>query len=418
MSSTTESAVHPVVAALRAVADALADLPVWQLSGVEQANLLAEVETEQRRIGYGSLRLLADIDARNVAVEQAGVSIVEFLRRRLGLSPSEATSRVRAARELVGSTSPSGETIPPALPATADAVADGSVSLDHARVISKTVHKLPTGLDPQTRDEVETQLAIHARALDPAQLTIAAKRIHLILDPDGALDADRPARRELSFVRDAGGCDLLRGRLDAEAAAVVRTAIDAASAPGPQDTRTPARRRADGLVDLCRRFLDSGQLPVQGGERPHITVTMRLDDLTATLGTGQPVTAEAARRLACDASIVPIVLGSNSEPLDVGRATRTIPPAIRRALVARDKGCVHPGCDAPPEWTDAHHVQHWTKGGPTALSNLVLLCRKHHWIIHHTKWRIVFRRGIPHLVAPPLIDPMQQPRRNTIHDTG
>jgi hypothetical protein len=125
---------------------------------------------------------------------------------------------------------------------------------------------------------------------------------------------------------------------------------------------------------------------------------------------------EHARRLACDASVIPAVLGTQSEPLDVGRATRTIPPAIRRALTIRDKGCVHPGCTKPPDWCDAHHVRSWLDGGPTALRNLVLLCGKHHRTVHHTEWKIVFLQGIPHLIAPPLIDPLQQPRRNTLHD--
>jgi uncharacterized protein DUF222/HNH endonuclease len=144
---------------------------------------------------------------------------------------------------------------------------------------------------------------------------------------------------------------------------------------------------------------------------------MRLGDLSASLG-GQPITAEQARRIACDAAIIPTILGSNSEPLDLGRATRTIPPAIRRALILRDKGCIHPGCPRPADWTDAHHVRHWSAGGPTALTNLVLLCHKHHWIIHHTEWRIVFQQGIPYVVPPSLIDPDQTPQRNTLHDTG
>lgn len=146
---------------------------------------------------------------------------------------------------------------------------------------------------------------------------------------------------------------------------------------------------------------------------------MRLSDLSTTLNTGQQITAEQSRRLACDAAIIPVVLGSNSEPLDVGRATRTIPPAIRRALIIRDNGCVHPGCTQPPAWCDAHHVRHWTDGGPTALQNLVLLCNKHHWIIHHTAWRIAFLQGIPHVIPPSLVDPAQRAQRaqrKTLHD--
>lgn len=416
MTSTT--AVHPVVAAFRAATALLAGLPLWQLSGADVANLFADLETERRRFDFGLLRVLSSIDGRNIAEEQAGISTTEFMRQRLRLSPSEAQSRIRAARELIDSAAPSGEPVPPALPSTSAAVATGELSLDHARVISRAMEKLPTGLDSITRSDVETQLATHARGLDPSQLAIVARRVHLVLDPDGSLDADTPARRELAFVRDAGGCDLLRGRLDAEAAAAVRTAVDAISAPQPHDTRSPARRRADGLVELCRRYLDSGQLPAQGGVKPHVTVTMSLAELTATLDTGQPISAEAARRLACDAGIIPAVLGSDGEPLDIGRATRTIPPAIRRALAVRDKGCVHPGCPRPADWCDAHHVRHWSNGGPTALANLVLLCAEHHWIVHHTAWEIAFIHGIPYLVPPPLVDPEQRPQRNTLHDTG
>lgn len=398
-----------------AVVDELCALSLWQLPGADVADFLERLDSAGRRLAFAGIRAVADIDARNVAGEEAGISTAEFLRRRLRISPSEAKSRLWAAQELLPSVAPSGETVPARLPHTAEAVADGSVSLEQARVISRAMETLPTGLDPQQRAEVESELAKHARTLDPAQLTAAARRVHSILDPDGILDADRPARRELAFVRDAGGCDLIRGRLDAEGAAVVRTAIDAISAPEPRDTRSPTRRRADGLVELCRRYLDSGTLPQQGGEKPHITVTMRLDGLAASLN-GQPITAESARRIACDASIIPVVLGGNGEPLDVGRATRTIPSAIRRALVIRDKGCIHPGCGKLPEWCDAHHVRPWLDGGPTALDNLVLLCSKHHWIVHHTAWRITFRHGIPYVIPPPLVDPEQRPQRNTLHD--
>jgi hypothetical protein len=414
----SSTAVVPALARLREAVDELVELPLWQLGDAVQAGLLAELERSGRRLAFAGIRVIADMDARNVAGEQAGISTLEFLRRRLRLSPSEAKSRMRASSELVESSAPSGETIPAYLPDTAAGVASGELSLDHARVVSRALEILPAGLDPAIRAEAHNRLATEAHTLDPAQLSVVARRIHAILDPDGMLDSDRPARRELAFARDAGGCDLLRGRLDAEGAAIVRTAVDAISAPESQDTRSPARRRADGLVELCRRYLDAGQLPMQGGEKPHITVTMQLADLTATLGTDRPITAAQARRLACDAGIIPVVLGSNSEPLDIGRATRTIPPAIRRALVVRDKGCIHPDCDKPAEWADAHHVKHWIDGGSTALDNLCLLCHKHHWIIHHTEWRIVFLQGIPHVIPPPLVDPDQRPRRNTLRDTS
>lgn len=120
---------------------------------------------------------------------------------------------------------------------------------------------------------------------------------------------------------------------------------------------------------------------------------------------GTAIAAETARLLACDAAIIPAVLGSSSEPLDIGRATRSIPTGIGRALVLRDKQCAFPGCDRKARWTDAHHIQHWADGGPTALDNLVLLCRHHHHVIHHDDWTVAIEHGQPRFSAPGLSAP-------------
>jgi hypothetical protein len=182
------------------------------------------------------------------------------------------------------------------------------------------------------------------------------------------------------------GMEAIDGLADAQGAAVLRTAIDALCRPLPGDTRTPAQQRFDALVELARRQLDRGELPTAGGERPHVGVTIPLETLEARAGApaaelewcNQPISGEAARRLACDAQISRIITDGASQPLDVGRATRTIPPALRRAVIARDKGCTAPGCDRPPAWCDVHHIIHWIDGGPTALWNLRLLCPLHH----------------------------------------
>ena len=126
--------------------------------------------------------------------------------------------------------------------------------------------------------------------------------------------------------------------------------------------------------------------------RPTVSVTIGLDDLTHSTGsgqvgdTGQPISAGAARRLACDARIVPIVLNGAGEPLDVGRASRLISPAQRRALTLRDRGCVFLGCDRMPAWCDGHHIVHWADGGPTDMTNLALLCHDHHVAMHEGGW--------------------------------
>jgi hypothetical protein len=132
------------------------------------------------------------------------------------------------------------------------------------------------------------------------------------------------------------------------------------------------------------------------GERPHLTVTVDARSLGAgggvtseagTVGPAEldhvgPVQPQTARRLACDASVMRVLMTGRSEPLDVGRRTPVVPAALRRAVIVRDRGCRFPGCDRPQAWCDAHHVVHWADGGPTALPNLLLLCRRHHGMVH------------------------------------
>jgi hypothetical protein len=143
---------------------------------------------------------------------------------------------------------------------------------------------------------------------------------------------------------------------------------------------------------------------VVAGERPHLTLTVGIEALVGE-GVGEldhagPVGTELARRLACDASVRRVVVGPGSEPLDVGRRTSVVPAALRRAVIVRDHCCRSPRCDRPQAWCDAHHVVHWADGGPTALHNLLLLCRRHHRMVHASggfgltleEGRAVFRR--------------------------
>ncbi|HEX3813438.1 MAG TPA: DUF222 domain-containing protein [Mycobacteriales bacterium] len=428
MSSTT-AAPPDVVSAALALIDAATELlvnaDVWQMPGQVQVDALAAAERVTRRLDYGKLRLLGDFHRRDIAGAQAGLSTRQFLKARLHLSSAEAVRRLHAIRELVPAVLPSGETAEPELPATAAAVASGDISGEHAQIISSAIRHLPTSLDREVVAEAEETLAEHARMLDPADLRTAAQRLHLHLNPDGNLPDDKPARRELTFRRGVDGMDLIRGRLDAEGSATVQAALaplmqQRPAEDGVRDPRSPARRCADALVALSEQALNRGDLPTGAGERPHVTVTMTLADLQAgaghaTLNTGTPISPETARRIACDASVIPILLGSEGEPLDVGRASRTIPLGIRRAVVARDIGCIHLDCDQPSQRCEVHHVRHWANGGPTTVSNLVLLCPRHHWTIHHEDWQITFVQGIPYVIPPPILDPLQKPRRNTMH---
>lgn len=178
---------------------------------------------------------------------------------------------------------------------------------------------------------------------------------------------------------------------------------------GPPDPRTPTQRRADAFTDLVSRALGIG-LPESGGHRPNVYLTIDLERLRAahpgeTLD-GTPVAPSVLRRTACDAGIIPAVLGGRGQPLDVGQETRTVPTGLRRALTLRDRGCAFPGCDRPPGWTDAHHIVHWADDGPTRLDNLVLLCRHHHRVAHREKWTVRIRPdGRPEWQPPPWVAP-------------
>ena len=170
---------------------------------------------------------------------------------------------------------------------------------------------------------------------------------------------------------------------------------------------------------MCRFVLDHGDVPHTGGQRPHVNVLVRLEDLenrarAAALDFAGPVSPQSLRMLCCDASVVPIVLNGAGQPLDVGRATRTIPDGLRRAVAARDRGCAHPGCDRPPAWCEVHHLTAWEHGGDTTLANLAMLCRVHHRQIHSTEWICRIRDGLPEFIPPPWVDPQQQPRRKAL----
>ena len=209
-----------------------------------------------------------------------------------------------------------------------------------------------------------------------------------------------------------------RGVFDA-----IATVVDVRARPVTADDHRPAgERQAEAPAEVCGWVLDHGDtgiVPECGGRRPTVNVLVRLDDLqnrarAGCLDFGGATSPEALRMLACDAAVVPIVLNGKGQPLDVGRATRTIPDGLRRAVAARDEGCAHPGCDRPPSWSEVHHIQEWEHGGETKLSNLVMLCRQHHRQIHVTEWIVRIRDGLPEFVPPEWIDHHRTARRKVL----
>ncbi|HKZ19636.1 MAG TPA: DUF222 domain-containing protein, partial [Acidimicrobiia bacterium] len=192
-------------------------------------------------------------------------------------------------------------------------------------------------------------------------------------------------RRYLHLSATPEGMGRIEGLLDPEGFELVRTAVEGACAvPTAEDHRNPGQRRADAIVDLCREAMDSGRLAESGGEKPHLVVLVDSgrvgNQLSGTAETleGTELPQSDLERLLCDSSVSRMIMGADSEPIDVGRKTRVIPPALRRAVMVRDRHCRHPGCDRPSRWCDVDHIIPWWKGGETKLSNLQLLCRHHH----------------------------------------
>jgi hypothetical protein len=180
----------------------------------------------------------------------------------------------------------------------------------------------------------------------------------------------------------------------------------------------------DALIEAARRLAGTELLPQSHGVSPRVGVTIDYEALrtghgVGLLDTGGTLSAAAVRRLACDAEVLPFVLGSRSQLLDVGRTSRLVTLGLWLALVARDRQCAFPGCSRAPIACDAHHIVHWVNGGPTSLANLVLLRRAHHPIMHTSGWEIRLHREDqrPDFYPPATLDPLRQPiRRRPLRD--
>jgi hypothetical protein len=257
------------------------------------------------------------------------------------------------------------------------------------------------GLLVKAHEAAETAFESHEATLvaEARRLPIGALRTRMAawvqkVDPEGAEERAevRYTRRQLCVFPGADGMVRINGDLDPESGAPVISALGAIvdrDTRGRVDMRTPAQRRADALAEICSAWLASSHRARVAGERPNLTVVVDIDVLQrkkagrCELPDVGPITAETARRIACDAAVSRVVVRGPSEPLEVGRKTAVVPPGLRRAVAVRDGGCRFPGCDRPPSWCDAHHVRHWADGGETSLSNLVLLCRPHHRMLHN-----------------------------------
>jgi len=333
--------------------------------------------------------------------EQGAVSCAHWLSWRLGWDPTTARERVRVARAL-------GK-----LPAIDEALRSGSLSYAKVRAITRVA-------TPENQRKL----------LEMALLATGAQLERLCRGFRGVLDAERAPRPEERSVRRrqlAGGMVKLELVLEPDEADLILHAVERAREVRAEKAagQPPAESvgaagvsaeaswpsRADGAVTMAESFLAGHAVSGNGGERFQVMVHLDQEvlgpdgSLAATLEDGSRVSAETFRRVACDCGLVAV--GHDGEALNIGRRTRSIPPAIRHALMLRDRGCAFPGCTYTA-FLHAHHIQHWLHGGKTSVENLVMLCTFHHHLVHEGGWRVtakedgvlVFRSPIGKTLAP------------------
>jgi hypothetical protein len=340
--------------------------------------LMDEIKAEFRDLDVrlaATLRKLAEYDRSGDWRADGYANASAALQDQCRMDPGVAHGHVRLARRLEK------------FPEVAEAFGAGDISHGHARVIANAY----TPTRAAELSNVETELVAAARELTPNDLTRAVKYVTDTIDGDGGAAADKADIDDsacyMSFsagkLHFNGSCDQLTGE-----AIVAAVNAEMARDLQPNDPRSTPRRRMDALSFLCRLPLDRGELGESHGVRPHITATVDVLDIPGvTAGTVAKIRVEARRNnlsetmlelLLCDCDISRVIMAGRSEVLDVGRATPKVSPAQWKALVARDQHCQAPGCKRPPDHCQPHHIWHWTRGGPTDLNNLVLLCWNHH----------------------------------------
>ncbi|HET6344194.1 MAG TPA: DUF222 domain-containing protein, partial [Myxococcota bacterium] len=377
-----------------------------------------EVSRQIRLLEAKRLDLVAELDQKGIAVLAGYRKTPRLLVDAIRVAPAVANRMVARAQAVAESPTLTGHLRPAPLPTVRQALHEGLIDGEHIDAITKTFQHLPADLDAETRELVESNLGETARTEGPATLLRHGNTFVQRLNPDGdePKDAAQPAN-SLVFRRHVNGTMSFRGHLAAPTAELFEQLLDKGATPSDLDHRTVEERYGDAFADLVHRAADP-----QGGARAQLVVSMDYNALleglgpAATLGNGRPLTPEQVRLAACDADLIPMVFRGESIPLEMGRSRRLVKPSQRKALIARDKGCAHPSCTAPARWADAHHIKPWAEGGLTNLANLVLLCRKHHTLQHESEWVVrMADDGLPEFIPPTWMDPLQRPRRNTIH---
>jgi hypothetical protein len=410
------TAVGDALTALEAALDAVA-ADEEAVGDEARLNRVRRLAAARNRLDAQLISAVRQAESQQSAEHDGLKTMRSWLRTHTRISDRSAKQLIDAGRALES------------LPATEAAFVAGTIGTEQVAAITPVVstkrleQAAALGVDVSA---IETELVYIASQLSVQRLRAAVHFYTERLDPDG-VEPDPTEGRQLSMSR------LLEGRwhgtfdLDAIGGEKLATALEAIAAASrcKGDTRTAAQTRGDALVQLADLYLASGQLPILRTVKPHVIVTIPVEDLTdpatnpgaARTGMNGRISAAKARWLACDSRISRMLIDADGLPLDVGREERVYPPHLRRAVVERDRECVFTGCEAPPWFCDVHHVEEWlADNGETSLDNAGLLCERHHTTVHHGyrverddgappehRWRTYRPDGTEIHVLPPLL---------------
>src|SRR6267142_3469765 len=283
------------------------------------------------------------------------------------------------------------------MPESVQAVSQGEIGFAHTKAMARTATAVGKKFD-------ESPLLEKARENSPGKFYYICNQYRHAADRKGyeAEQADLVENRRLWISKCEDGTVLLSGTFDPEGGAVILTKLEPmARKSGAHDYRSREKRFGDALVEVA----------AGGGSQAQIQVTSSVETLLGLAGapaadlehSSVPMSSKTIERLACDSSIARILLDSESIVIDVGRSKRVVSEPARRALAARDGHCRWPGCERPASWSAAHHVVHWIHGGTSDLNNLILLCHRHHWMVHEGNWQIVRGDDGAMLTIPPTV---------------
>jgi hypothetical protein len=424
-----------------AAAAALESVPLsgGRYGAVTDAELLALSR------GAARVRQLADAHVAVIAGEIARRSARELgsdgMAQRLGLRTPEELVRVTnrsTSREALAAVRVGRIVVTPDEPWLApvsSAILDGTLPVASADAIRVGLGAPSAGVGEAALRDAAAQLCSDGAALDPDRLHRRARELRDQLDEAGIADRERArrAQRGLRFTKLPDGMSRAVWVMDPETSAVFGNLYDRATSPrrgGPRfvgddartvaekilaDGRTTEQLASDVFLELLRHGADSDSSELLGSGGA--SITLHVDATALDTGTGHgyiegqpdPVTIETVQRLACAGSVTEVTFGSAGQPLDLGREERLYSRRQRRALAARDGGCLAPGCDRPPSWTEAHHIKHWARDrGRTDIADGVLLCRHHHLLFHNNGWEIERVKTDYWLVPPTSVDPSQE----------